>query len=63
MLNRGWGLPRQSVEESLTIKPMHLKPVSQMSIAEIEAELDRIRAEQEQLQLAQIEGPIEVSNV
>ena len=63
LLNRGWGLPRQSVEEELTIKPVHLKPVSRMSIAELEAELDRIRAEREQRQLTQIEGPIEASNV
>ncbi|HEX2554729.1 MAG TPA: DUF5681 domain-containing protein [Microvirga sp.] len=63
LLNRGWGLPRQSVEEELTIKPLHLKPVSQMSIAELEAQLDRIRAEREQSQLARLDGPVEVSNI
>lgn len=62
LLNRGWGLPRQSVEEELTIRPVHLKPVSQMSIAELEAELDRIRADREQSQLAMLESPAEASN-
>ncbi len=62
LLNRGWGLPRQSVEEELTIKPVHLKPVNQMSLAELEAELDEIRARKEQRQLAQIEGSAETSD-
>ena len=45
LLNRGRGLPRQSVEESLSINPVHLEPVSQMPVAELVAELDQIRAE------------------
>ena len=38
LLNRGWGLPRQAVE----VSPAILKPVSQMSLDEVEAEIARL---------------------
>ncbi len=39
LLNRGWGMPRQTVEVEAD-----LKPVSQMSLGEVEAELARLGA-------------------
>ena len=38
LLNRGWGLPRQVVEEAV-------KPVEQMSLAEVAAEIAKLTAE------------------
>lgn len=37
LLNRGWGLPRQSIETN-TVLP----PVERMSLAQVEAELARL---------------------
>jgi Family of unknown function (DUF5681) len=39
LLNRGWGMPRQTVEVEAD-----LKPVEQMTLIEVEAELARLRA-------------------
>jgi hypothetical protein len=39
LLNRGWGLPRQAIDGSLAIAPAPPKPIEQMSLAELEAEL------------------------
>jgi len=39
LLNRGWGLPRQAIDGSLSIAPAPPKPIEQMSLAELEAEL------------------------
>ena len=39
LLNRGWGMPRQTVEVEAD-----LKPVEQMTLAEVEAELARLEA-------------------
>jgi hypothetical protein len=41
LLNRGWGMPRQTVEVEAD-----LKPVEQMTLAEVEAELALLEANQ-----------------
>src|SRR5215203_6350839 len=38
LLNRGWGLPRQAVD----VLPAVMKPINQMSLEEVEAELARL---------------------
>jgi hypothetical protein len=43
VLNRGWGLPRQAVDGSLTVVPA--KQISQMSIEEVEARIAMLREE------------------
>ncbi|WP_063776779.1 DUF5681 domain-containing protein [Microvirga massiliensis] len=45
LLNRGWGLPRQAIDGSLALKPPELKPVEQMSLAEISAELAMLKGQ------------------
>jgi hypothetical protein len=45
LLNRGWGLPRQAIDGSLALKPDEPKPLEQMSIAELNAELAMLREE------------------
>jgi Family of unknown function (DUF5681) len=40
LLNRGWGMPRQTVGVEAD-----LKPVEQMTLAEVEAELARLKAD------------------
>jgi hypothetical protein len=42
LLNRGWGIPRQAIDGSLVISPGIRKPVSQMSLGEVEAEIARL---------------------
>jgi hypothetical protein len=68
LLNRGWGLPRQAIDGSLAIAPAQLKPIEQMSLAEIEAELlmldekKRLADLEEEEQLAIIDGTVEVES-
>jgi hypothetical protein len=39
LLNRDWGLPRQAIDRSLAISPEPPKPIENMSLAKVEAEL------------------------
>ena len=59
LLNRGWGLPGQAIDGSLSISPSLPKPVSQMSLAETEAEIALIKERIERRRLAEIEGTAE----
>jgi hypothetical protein len=53
LLNRGWGLPRQAIDGSLAIAPPLAKPIDRMSLAEVEAEIARLKNGQ---RLSLIEG-------
>ena len=54
LLNRGWGLPRQAIDGSLAVQPAEPKPLEQMSLAELNAELAMLR-EQFRLEDAEAE--------
>jgi hypothetical protein len=56
LLNRGWGSPRQAIDGSLAIAPAPPKPINQMSLAEVEAELAIL---DEKMRLARLDGPPE----
>jgi hypothetical protein len=56
LLNRGWGLPRQAIDGSLAIAPAPPKPIEQMSLAELEAELAIL---DERRRLARLDDPPE----
>ena len=52
LLNLGWGLPRQAIDGSLAIAPAPPKPIEQMSLQEVEAELTML---DEKMRLADLE--------
>jgi hypothetical protein len=43
LLNRGWGLPRQAIDGALALQPAKPKPIEQMSLAEVDAEIAMLK--------------------
>ncbi len=59
LLNRGWGMPRQAIDGSLSLAPT--KPIERMTLEETEAMIAELRAEIEMKRLKDLERPLDIS--